>query len=136
MPLPATDFILPGVPEDGYLKTVLTRYDFPISTSAGEPKERLSLILNHAVSMRTHVCSLRLPFDINTSCTDKESWLPTLEYLAQIQQIAPNNAFCIVEAWVMDCPNHGRAGIVNEDKLMTRPNGICACALQATTPSI
>lgn len=56
---------------------------------------------------------------------DKESWIPTIEHLAHLQQTAPNSAFCIVEVWLMDYLNHGQAAVLNESAFMSRPDGLC-----------
>ena len=61
--------------------------------------------------------------------TDKESWLPTLECLFEMQAKASNTRFTIIEAWSVDSPNHGRAAIMNEARLMNRPEGVCECFL-------
>ena len=59
------------------------------------------------------------------SSTDKESWLPALECLFELQSKAPDSRFTIIEAWSVDSPNHGRAAILNEAQLMNLPQGIC-----------
>lgn len=51
-------------------------------------------------------------------------WIPTIEHLVNMQKTAPNNAFAIVEAWIIDAPNHGQAATINEKALMSLPNGI------------
>ncbi|KAI1791877.1 alpha/beta-hydrolase [Ganoderma leucocontextum] len=102
----ATDFTLPALVADGRLDVVATRYrlsDIQIGSGA-----RLSLVCLHAVSYY------------------KETWLPTIECLFQLQAKARNNRFTVIEAWSIDSPNHGRAAIANEDRLMSIPQGLDA----------
>lgn len=75
---------------------------------------RFTLYLNYFMTL-IYVCF----------SADKESWLPTLECLFELQAKAPNDRFTIIEAWSVDSPNHGRAATTNEARLMNRPEGIC-----------
>ncbi|EIN09173.1 alpha/beta-hydrolase [Punctularia strigosozonata HHB-11173 SS5] len=108
MQLEATDFTLPGDESDGGLTIALTRYRPTPATAPAAAQDRLSLIFVHGVS------------------SHKESWKPTIAHIFSLQAAAPNNAFAIVEAWSMDAPNHGRAAIINEQRLQTRPPGLTA----------
>ncbi|KAI8984799.1 Alpha/beta hydrolase family-domain-containing protein [Trametes punicea] len=102
----AKEFTLPGLEEDGGLVTTLVRYKPPPSAKGpsapfDRPRLQLSLILLHAIA------------------NHKETWLPTVEHLFGLQHAAPTNAFTIVEVWSMDAPNHGRAAILNERRLLS-----------------
>lgn len=55
---------------------------------------------------------------------DKETWIPTIEHLFELQATVPSNTFSIIEAWAMDSPNHGRSAILNDTKLLAYPNGL------------
>lgn len=49
-----------------------------------------------------------------------------LEHLFRLQASSPNDpGFVIVEAWTMDCPNHGRSAVLNDDKAYMFKDGIC-----------
>ncbi|OSD01867.1 alpha/beta-hydrolase [Trametes coccinea BRFM310] len=107
----AKNFTLPGLEEDGGLINAMVRYrpESPATEVSATPFERprvqLSLVLLHGIS------------------SHKETWLPTIEHLFQLQQAAPTNVFTIVEAWSLDGPNHGHAGIMNQHKLAGRIPG-------------
>jgi hypothetical protein len=47
----------------------------------------------------------------------KEQWEPTIEHLFELQSKNPNGPK-IREAWSIDAPNHGEAGVLNEQKLL------------------
>ncbi|KAJ7320733.1 alpha/beta-hydrolase [Mycena albidolilacea] len=57
--------------------------------------------------------------------THKETWMPVIEYLYQLQSSASCSVI-IDEAWSMDSPNHGEAAAINEKALLERPQGITA----------
>ncbi|KAI9060876.1 alpha/beta-hydrolase [Trametes sanguinea] len=109
--LEATNFTLPGLEDDGGLINAVVRYrpESPgteVSTTPFErPRVQLALVLLHAIS------------------SHKESWLPTVEHLFELQQTAPTNAFAIAEVWSLDGPNHGHAGVMNQHKLVGRVPG-------------
>ncbi len=67
-------------------------------------------------------CFFRLSSPLCAS--DKETWLPTVERLFELQSQAINSNFVIAEAWVLDGANHGRAAILNETKLLSKPESI------------
>ncbi|KAM5530942.1 hypothetical protein V8D89_015387 [Ganoderma adspersum] len=105
----ATEFTLPALVNDGGLDVVVTRYrPHQLSGDIQLGGTCISLVCVHAVSYY------------------KESWLPTLEHLFELQSMAPNSRFTVIEAWSVDSPNHGRSAIANEARLMTRPEGISA----------
>ncbi|KAI0730568.1 alpha/beta-hydrolase [Earliella scabrosa] len=105
--LQATDFTISGHPQDGGLTIALTR--FCLVNDAVKPGgERLSLLFIHGVSYH------------------KETWIPTIEHLFELQATVPSNTFSIIEAWAMDSPNHGGSAILNDTKLLAYPNGLTA----------
>ena len=59
---------------------------------------------------------------------DKETWEPTIEHLFEIQEFAADG-LRIGEVWSSDSPNHGQAAVINEEALLRRPQGICACVI-------
>ncbi|KAI0730579.1 alpha/beta-hydrolase [Earliella scabrosa] len=106
--LDATDFVLPGRADDGGLDISVTRYrprNSPTSSTSGDT---YALLFIHGVSFH------------------KESFLPTIEYLFQIQSTVQESTCPILEAWVLDSPNHGRAGVLNATRLLSRPLGLSA----------
>ncbi|KAF9043632.1 alpha/beta-hydrolase [Hymenopellis radicata] len=55
----------------------------------------------------------------------KEHWEPTLEALFDINcQPSQHAVLHIQEAWCIDCQDHGKSAILNEDALLTRPRFI------------
>lgn len=48
----------------------------------------------------------------------KELWEPTLEDLFEVQR-KNGGDFKVREAWSVDSPNHGEAGVLNEEKLLS-----------------
>ncbi|CDO69450.1 hypothetical protein BN946_scf184817.g10 [Trametes cinnabarina] len=106
------EFELPGLEADGGFVNTLVRYKPKAATvkAATTPFERprvhLSLVLLHAIA------------------SHKESWLPTVEHLFELQETIPTNAFTIVEAWSMDKPNHGHAAVANQHRLIEDPRVI------------
>nr|VWO99575.1 N/A [Ganoderma boninense] len=104
----ATEFTLPALVDDGGLDVVVTRYRHRQFSDISAGGTRISLVCVHAVSYY------------------KESWLPALEHLFELQSKTPSGSFTIIEAWSVDSPNHGRAAIANEAQLMARPEGISA----------
>ncbi|EIN09722.1 alpha/beta-hydrolase [Punctularia strigosozonata HHB-11173 SS5] len=106
--LEATDFTLPGHEADGGLTVALMRYRPATNLNSHAVKERLSLIFAHGVS------------------NHKESWKPTIEQIFRLQAAAPDGVFRVLEAWCIDSPNHGRAAVINEQRLQTRPPGMSA----------
>ncbi|KAI0365459.1 alpha/beta-hydrolase [Pilatotrama ljubarskyi] len=108
MEFDVADFTLPGVKEDGFMLSFIRVVPKPRSQRDHQPTpaRRLSLLFLHCVA------------------SHKETWIPTIEHLFQLQHATPNNAFTIVEAWAMDAPSHGRAAILNESHLRTLPDGL------------
>ncbi|PIL24611.1 hypothetical protein GSI_12495 [Ganoderma sinense ZZ0214-1] len=104
----ASEFTLPGIVADGGLKIAVTRYRHRQLPNVPPGGTRVSLLCVHAVSYY------------------KESWLPALECLFELQSKAPDDRFTTIEAWSVDSPNHGRAAIANEAQLMNLPQGISA----------
>ena len=53
---------------------------------------------------------------------DKETWEPMLKDLQAVQlQNAVRPGMRVVEAWAVDCPNHGESGKVNDVELRDNP---------------
>ncbi|KAI0666058.1 alpha/beta-hydrolase [Trametes maxima] len=107
--LEATEFVLPGLKEDGGLTNAYVRYKPTVDdTTVPSPHyARVSLLLLHSVA------------------SHKEAWLPMVEHLFGLQYTAPiDSAFTIVEVWAMDSPNHGHAAKLNDNRLREFPNGI------------
>lgn len=125
--LVATDFVLPGLAQDGGLDISATRYcPQQPQTVVPERSDGLALLCIHGVSFRTCLPISAPKSNLSSSMTsiDKESLLPMLEYLFELQ-IATQDRFChIHEAWVLDSPNHGRAAVLNAKRLLDRPQGI------------
>ena len=46
------------------------------------------------------------------------------EHLFATQAASPNAGFVIVEAWAMDCPNHGHSAALNDSKAHLFKDGI------------
>ncbi|KAI0655356.1 Alpha/beta hydrolase fold-1 [Cubamyces menziesii] len=107
--LEAAEYTLPGIKEDGGLVNAFVRYT-PVAKKTATPwahtGPQVALFLLHGVAYH------------------KESWLPTLEHLFEIQNATPTTAFTIVEAWSMDSPNHGRAAVMNDHLLQAFPGGV------------
>ncbi|KAI0058253.1 hypothetical protein BV25DRAFT_1891561 [Artomyces pyxidatus] len=99
------DFLLPGEAQDDSLVYSLLR----CRPSSGGPSRfgkstPISLVFVHGIG------------------THKETWLPVIEHLFEIQAASPQpGASIIVEAWIIDFPNHGQAGIINEDHFLRHP---------------
>ncbi|KAI8974038.1 alpha/beta-hydrolase [Trametes punicea] len=109
--LEAKAFTLPGSEENGGLLNTLVRYrlanaDGGSTTPFDRPRVWLSLLCLHGAAYH------------------KEAWLPVLERLFDLQRATPTSAFAVMEAWCMDAPNHGRAAILNERRLLEYPNGL------------
>ncbi|PSR71770.1 hypothetical protein PHLCEN_2v12374 [Hermanssonia centrifuga] len=69
------------------------------------PSDGLTLILAHATG------------------THKETWAPLLEYLFTAQLTSDSNSPKILEAWSMECPNHGESAVINEQDIQEKyPN--------------
>ncbi|THH00800.1 hypothetical protein EW026_g1784 [Hermanssonia centrifuga] len=69
------------------------------------PSDGLTLILAHATG------------------THKETWAPLLEYLFTAQLTSDSNSPKILEAWSMECPNHGESAVINEQNIQEKyPN--------------
>ncbi len=141
MKLDTTEFTLKGLEADGGLALAFVRAtpkQEPQSAKKkartqpiAEPPRRLSLIFLHCVASRTFAAS-SLPHIPSRSHTmslriDKETWLPTIENLFEMDRAASNDAFTIVEAWCMDAPSHGRAAALNEKLLEAYPEGTSKC---------
>ncbi|EIW62380.1 alpha/beta-hydrolase [Trametes versicolor FP-101664 SS1] len=115
MKLDTTEFTLKGLEADGGLALTFVRAtpkQGPQSAKKkaraqpiAEPPRRLSLIFLHCVA------------------SHKETWLPTIEHLFDMDKSASSDAFTLVEAWCMDAPSHGRAAVLNEKLLETYPEG-------------
>lgn len=138
MKLDTTEFTLKGLEADGGLALTFVRAtpkQEPQSAKKKakaqpitEPPRRLSLIFLHCVASRTFYCSPRLlsvagRSHAHTISTDKETWLPTIEHLFEMDKSASSDAFMLVEAWCMDAPSHGRAAVLNETLLQAYPEG-------------
>jgi hypothetical protein len=54
---------------------------------------------------------------------DKEQWEPMLETLFQLRSTKPSTQQ-IREAWCFDRQSHGDSGVLNQDRLSSRPGGI------------
>ncbi|KAI0058256.1 alpha/beta-hydrolase [Artomyces pyxidatus] len=98
------DFLLPGESVDDGLTYSLQLYrpgsSGPLRVGSSP---RVALVFLHAIS------------------THKETWLPLIERLFDIQATAHSSAVEIVEAWTLDLINHGRAGHINEHSLLMHP---------------
>ncbi|OJT03500.1 hypothetical protein TRAPUB_5840 [Trametes pubescens] len=137
MKLDTTEFTLKGLEADGGLALAFVRAtpkQEPQSAKKkartqpiAEPPRRLSLIFLHCVASRTFAASSppHIPSRSHTMYLriDKETWLPTIEHLFEMDRAASNDAFTIVEAWCMDAPSHGRAAALNEKLLEAYPEG-------------
>ncbi|KAI0640649.1 alpha/beta-hydrolase [Trametes meyenii] len=104
----STEFVLPGLKEDGGLTNAYVRYKPMVdgNTIPDPHYPRVSLLLLHSVA------------------SHKEAWFPMVEHLFELQRTAPTNGFTIVEVWAMDSPNHGHAARLNDSLLRDFPNGI------------
>ncbi|RPD64180.1 alpha/beta-hydrolase [Lentinus tigrinus ALCF2SS1-7] len=104
--LEATNFSLLGPLEDSALTLSLTRLR-PRNPPRGQTSgERFSLLFTHGTSFH------------------KETWIPSVENLFELQAQSVGTAATVVEAWLMDVQNHGRAAVLNENKLLTNLEGI------------
>ncbi|KAH9852150.1 Alpha/beta hydrolase fold-1 [Lenzites betulinus] len=112
MEVDTKEFVLTGRPEHGGFNLTFLRVTpkLPAGNDASPPSgqgiRRLSLFLLHCVN------------------SHKETWVPALQHLFELQSKAPNNRFTIVEAWSMDAPSHGHSAVLNESKLYKYPDGI------------
>lgn len=135
--LDATDFVLPGRADDGGLDISVTRYrprNSPTSSTSGDT---YALLFIHGVSFRAYfilfsVASHCLLTHFLLTASDKESFLPTIEYLFQIQSTVQESTCPILEAWVLDSPNHGHAGVLNATRLLSRPLGLSTFGLTSS----
>lgn len=59
---------------------------------------------------------------------DKETWEPFIQSLFLLQ---PQTGVRVGEVWSSESPNHGQSAIMNEDALVKRPQGICACSVSS-----
>ncbi|KAI0682327.1 hypothetical protein C8T65DRAFT_597105, partial [Cerioporus squamosus] len=116
--LEATDFTIPGPPQDGGLTLALTRFRPSSPPEVETHGERLSILFIHGISYH------------------KETWIPTVERLFELQSKAINSNFTIAEAWVLDGANHGRAAILNETKLLSKPESIAPYEMARTIESV
>jgi len=68
------------------------------------PSDGLTLILLHASSV------------------NKETWAPLVEALLALQASAPADSAQpkILEAWSIECPNHGESAVINEEDINTK----------------
>lgn len=56
---------------------------------------------------------------------DKEHFEPTIEHLFELDQ-GNNGATRIIEAWAIDCQNHGKAAPLNDDLFLRKPKLLSA----------
>ncbi|KAI0033836.1 alpha/beta-hydrolase [Vararia minispora EC-137] len=106
--LSAQHFVVRGPECDGGLEQAFVRYA-PASAPPqhGPARRRLSLLFLHAIA------------------SHKEAFLPTIEHVFALQTAAaPRPAFVVVDAWAMDCPNHGRAAVLNDARLCAFPGAV------------
>ncbi|KXN84100.1 hypothetical protein AN958_00458 [Leucoagaricus sp. SymC.cos] len=68
-------------------------------------KQQVALVLTHCVG------------------THKETWEPVIQHLFALQTHA-SAPVQIAEVWSMDSPNHGEGGVVNQQPLLKRTQGI------------
>lgn len=132
MEVDTKEFVLTGRPEHGGFNLTFLRVTpklpagSDVTPPSGQGIRRLSLFLLHCVNSRTsihHVCE-----PVSTMDPDKETWVPALQHLFELQSKAPNNRFTVVEAWSMDAPSHGHSAVLNESKLYKYPDGIGQCS--------
>lgn len=64
--LEATDFTLPGPPQDGGLTLALTRFRASDPPEVETHGERLSILFIHGISYRARVPALLLPFKLTS----------------------------------------------------------------------
>ncbi|TCD67194.1 hypothetical protein EIP91_000421 [Steccherinum ochraceum] len=102
MKLLVEDIVLDGNAEHGGFKHAFKRY-YPVIQLPTRPG--VSLVLLHCLG------------------THKETWEPVLERLFDLQAREHCKSF-IADAWSMDCPNHGQAGVLNETLLLKKPQGV------------
>ncbi|TFK86474.1 alpha/beta-hydrolase [Polyporus arcularius HHB13444] len=105
MLLTSETFVLRGPQEDGGLDIAVTRYCPGGSAPAGD---RVSLLFLHGVSYH------------------KETWIPTIEHLFDMQANTPQSGFAVIEAWAIDSPSHGQSAILNDARLLSHSQGITA----------
>ncbi|KAI0047421.1 alpha/beta-hydrolase [Auriscalpium vulgare] len=103
-----TEFFFPGNLADGALTMAVKRYTPVAVANNRENAEAVSMLFTHNVG------------------THKETWQPTIERLFELQAATLGSKIFIAEAWVIDSPNHGHAGVLNERAFLERPNGISA----------
>ncbi|KAF7291785.1 Abhydrolase domain-containing protein mpaH [Mycena chlorophos] len=75
------------------------RYWLPEFEKNASDPEALTLLFLHATSFH------------------KETWMPTLEAIFALAK-KPKSSVKIREAWCLDCPNHGAAGLANANVLL------------------
>ncbi|KAI0061735.1 alpha/beta-hydrolase [Artomyces pyxidatus] len=102
--LDITDYVLTGQCQDRELLYPLQRYRPSAGVFATGRRESLALVLVHGVSLH------------------KETWIPVVEHLFAMQAAAASDTSTLVEAWAIDLATHGRAGILNEQVLLERPD--------------
>ncbi|KAI0064412.1 alpha/beta-hydrolase [Artomyces pyxidatus] len=56
--------------------------------------------------------------------THKETWLPTIEHLFELQSRRDGVRTGVIEAWIVEVGNHGEAAVVNEAILLERPGSL------------
>ena len=72
---------------------------------------------------------------------DKETWEPTITRLFQLDDLAAignNSLSTIVEAWSIDCPDHGESAAFNRASLDMEYTRVCQwlLLLKSVTPLI
>ncbi|RDX51314.1 alpha/beta-hydrolase [Lentinus brumalis] len=105
--LTSETFVLHGPPQDGGLDIEVARYR-PSSDPSTTSGDRLSMLFFHGVSYH------------------KETWIPTIEHLFDLQATTAHPSFTIIEAWSIDSPSHGQSAILNDVRLLSHPKGITA----------
>lgn len=70
---------------------------------------------------------------LHSTSFHKEAWEPFIEDLFRL--VEQSGKPLIREAWVIECPNHGRSAVLNE-KLLLRPEFHNNCELEASNTFI
>jgi len=92
----------------GYYPLFITAKRYRMRES-GKEKKRKAFLENAITVLALHSTSFH-----------KEIWEPTLEVLFQVLEETNDSAVrvqTIREVWVIDCPNHGHAGVLNREVL-------------------
>ncbi|KAI0040388.1 alpha/beta-hydrolase [Auriscalpium vulgare] len=98
------ELFFPGNAEDGAWTMAVKKYT-PIASNEAKA-ETVTMFFAHSVG------------------THKETWEPTIERLFELQATSRDSSIFIAEAWSIDGPNHGHAGVLNERAFFERPQGI------------